>query len=151
MKTKQDAPNWYCEGCKTFHLPQQERQVDDMGDYYCARAWKRLINPQNTTFKQRVNYAREGFCLGEDSRAFDNCFEMYDGAFVVAALMRLSETDHELKQAIERHMSKAGLAEWQQTTASLAHIPTHKLSQKAATHRQQVEASPTGYQQPSLF
>ncbi|SDR49184.1 hypothetical protein [Pseudovibrio sp. Tun.PSC04-5.I4] len=151
MEAKQDAAHWYCEGCKTFHLPATERRVDDMGEYYCIKAWKRLINPQNTTFKQRVNYAREGFCLGEDSRAFDNCFETYDGAFVVAALMRLSETDRELKQAILRHMSKAGLAEWQQTTASLAHIPTHKLSQKAAEHRAFEQNRVSGYEQPSLF
>ncbi|SDR45257.1 hypothetical protein [Pseudovibrio sp. Tun.PSC04-5.I4] len=151
MEIKQDAAHWYCEGCKTVHLPDQERRVDDMGDYHCAKAWKRLTNPQNTTFKQRVNYAREAFFLGEDSRAFDNCFETYDGAFVVAALMRLCKTDLKLKQAIERHMSRAGLNEWQQTTASLSHIPTHRLSQKAAEHRAFEQNRVSGYEQPSLF
>ncbi|SDQ36190.1 hypothetical protein [Pseudovibrio sp. Tun.PSC04-5.I4] len=103
------------------------------------------------SFNQRVRYARLAFLRNEDSRAFDNCFEMYDGAFVVAALMRLSETDSELKQAMQKDFSKFGLAQWQQTTASLAHIPTEKLSSKAAAYRRQVELSPVGYQQPSLF
>ncbi|QUS59167.1 hypothetical protein [Pseudovibrio brasiliensis] len=103
------------------------------------------------SFNERVDYAHQALLRGEDSRKFDNCFEMWDGAFVVAALMRRSLSDPELRQAIKKDLSSVGLAQWQQTTASLAHIPTHKLSDKAAAHRRQVEKRPYGFQQPSLF
>ncbi|KZK92527.1 hypothetical protein PsAD14_05714 [Pseudovibrio sp. Ad14] len=103
------------------------------------------------SFNERVDYAHQAFLRGEDSRKFDNCFEMWDGAFVVTALMRRSLSDPELRRAIEKDFYSAGLAQWQQTAASLAHIPTDKLSSKAATHRRQVEKSPFDFQQPSLF
>ncbi|WP_057464029.1 hypothetical protein [Pseudovibrio sp. POLY-S9] len=103
------------------------------------------------SFNERVDYAHQALLRGEDSRKFDNCFEMWDGAFVVAALMRRNLSDLELRQAIKKDLSTVGLAQWQQTTASLAHIPTHKLSDKAAAHRRQVEKSPFEFEQPSLF
>ncbi|KZL10341.1 hypothetical protein PsAD2_04000 [Pseudovibrio axinellae] len=151
MRSTDNSTSWYCEGCKTFHLNDHKKWTDDMGDFYCARAWKRLTKPQNNTFRQRVNYAREAFLLGEDSRAFDKCFEMYDGAFVVTALMRLCQTDTLLNQAIQKQMSRPGVIAWQKTAASLAHIPSTKLSQKAAAHRVYLENRAHGYVQPSLL
>lgn len=87
------------------------------------------------SFNERVSYARQAFLRNEDSRAFDDCFEMNDGEYVVSALMRMSEEDVELKAAIENDLNAHGLALWRETAKSLAHVPTHDLSKKATAHR----------------
>lgn len=46
------------------------------------------INERKRDFRERVRYASAAFMRREDSRKFDNCFEMYDGSYVVTALMR---------------------------------------------------------------
>lgn len=86
--------------------------------------------------------------MGEDSRALDDCFEMHDGEYVVAALMRAAEADDPLKQAIRRMFSNFATWEeipWIETAASLAHIPDVALELEAARARRRRQAEFAGY------
>lgn len=52
-------------------------------------------------FHERVNFAARSFLSGNtSSRAFDTCFEMYDGDLVVTALVRRCARTPFLHQAI---------------------------------------------------
>ena len=93
------------------------------------------------SFTERVAYARLAILRNEDSRAHDNCFEMYDGALVVTALMRQAETDPHLLAAIKRQFSIAGIGLWETTAAEHAHIPTHKLPDAARIVRRKERAA----------
>lgn len=92
-------------------------------------------------FHRRVNYAHAAFLRKEDSREFDNCFEMHDGALVVTALMRRAEHDPDLKAAILRDFPCAsgweGLT-WFKTAQNHAMIKTENLAKMAA--QVQIEA-----------
>lgn len=66
----------------------------------------KTLNPDN--FKYRVNYAAQCFMKGIHSRAFDNCFEMFDGDAVVVALMRRALKNDKLKQAISKNWRELG-------------------------------------------
>lgn len=59
------------------------------------------------TFNQRVNYAAA--CLKarsrkpelvSNNRRFDDCFENFDGSYVVTALVRMAASDPELKASL---------------------------------------------------
>ena len=52
------------------------------------------------SFNQRVDYAERGMQIAEDSRTFDACFEVYDGVFVVTALMRRAKHNPQLDHMI---------------------------------------------------
>lgn len=89
-------------------------------------------------FEARVRLAAH--CLrsgqGVGSRAYDNCFEMYDGAAVVATLDRLARADPALREGIEREHSNAeAQRQWRATADSLAHVPDIDLSRCAARIR----------------
>lgn len=58
-------------------------------------------------FHERVNYAARCLLAGStSSRAFDTCFEMFDGDMVVTALVRRAEQQPHLSQAIIDWYSK---------------------------------------------
>lgn len=78
-----------------------------------------------TSFPARVRYAIQGILRAEDSRAFDDCFEMHDGAYVVAAIMREAETDPALRRMIHhmfRNFDRYEDVPWHKTAAELAHV-----------------------------
>lgn len=76
-------------------------------------------------FRARVAYAVRAIARGgEDSRAFDSCFEMYDGAAVVCAIMR------ERPDLAPFTLSPAGLANWQETAARHAGEDLDTLSRR---------------------
>lgn len=89
-------------------------------------------------FWQRVQLAAQ--CIANDtgigSRGFDGCFEQYDGAFVIAALDRLAQTDARLRAGIDR-LWRGGIAreKFAARAASLAHLRTDQLERAAADHR----------------
>lgn len=58
-------------------------------------------------FSYRVRFALRAILehRTRDSRAFDRCFEMYDGAAVVCALMRRAEADSTLAREIRNIFS----------------------------------------------
>ena len=87
----------------------------------------------------RLEYAAQGIMSGEDSRALDTCFEMWDGAFIVAGLIRRAENDEALRAAILRDYSSVKGWEthpWHKTAATLAHVPTHRLPEAARREQQ---------------
>jgi len=107
------------------------------------------MNKRNTTasFPERCRYARIGILMAEDSRALDDCFEMGDGAAVVAWLMRAAETDERLKEAIRwmfRNFDTWEEIPWIATAASLAHIPDAELGAEAARQRRRTAAEFAG-------
>jgi hypothetical protein len=96
-----------------------------------------------TGFPARVDLAGRCIIIGQGigSRAYDNCFEMGDGAFVVAALDRMAASDPALRAGIAREWrSPEAQAGWARTVASLAHIPTARLGRAATEHRHRERA-----------
>ena len=64
----------------------------------------KLNNPDNYT--GRVNYAAAVIAGGRNtSRAFDNCFENYDGDAVAAALMRRAQKNERLSANLPRYIN----------------------------------------------
>lgn len=63
-----------------------------------------LNRPDN--FAGRVNYAAKVIVSGRPStRAFDNCFENYDGDVVSAALVRRAERNKRLAENLPRYLN----------------------------------------------
>lgn len=91
-------------------------------------------------FRNRVNYAEQAFLRHEDSRELDNCFEMYDGEFVVVALMRRAARNPDLMAALRAEFSQVSPSEWSwlRTVEKHKRIPDHKLPEMAA--QAQIEA-----------
>lgn len=91
-------------------------------------------------YRKRVDYAHTAFLRGEDSRDFDNCFEMYDGEFVVVALMRRAQKDPVLMAAIRADFSQTCVENWSwiKTQEKYKRIPDSKLAELAA--QKQIEA-----------
>lgn len=82
-------------------------------------------------FRRRVEFARDAILHGDiESREFDTCFEMYDGQFVVAALLRLAEP--QLLQAIERRLGRETLLLWHHRAKPLARWLAMDLPHMAA-------------------
>ena len=71
------------------------------------------LDQRKRNFLRRVNYAVQAFLQGEDSREFDNCFEMYDGEFVVVALVRKGDKDPDLRAAILDRMNPTVFQSWE--------------------------------------
>lgn len=91
-----------------------------------------LNNPDN--FAGRVNYAAACISSGKrhHGRAFDNCFENYDGDLVVVALVRRAENNPKLAANLFNQLSQP-LAD--EVVAKYAHVPTRQLSVEAAKVR----------------
>lgn len=91
------------------------------------------------SFNDRVDYARRALLEGRnrDNRLFDHCFEMYDGALVVTALMRQAvRCEPRLMAAIERSLTADGLAQWTATAKSYRHLVSDDaLAREAAAIR----------------
>ena len=95
------------------------------------------------SFAGRVAYAIEGIKRREDSRAFDSCFEMHDGDFVVTAIMRRAQTDPELQAGIIRLFINATDLEsvpWNRAATALAHLSDHALEDAARKARADANA-----------
>jgi len=53
-------------------------------------------------FSTRVSYAKRCILSGNtNTRAFDTCFEMYDGSFVMCRLWQEAENDPELAEGLK--------------------------------------------------
>ena len=101
-----------------------------------------------TNFNQRVDYAERGIQISEDSRTFDACFEMCDGAFVVTALMRRAKHNPQLDHMIRNmchHFENFEDAPWVKTAAKYADIPTHRLHIAAKQERVRAKAEFDAY------
>jgi hypothetical protein len=69
-----------------------------------------LNDPEN--FAGRVNFAAFIITQGRStSRAFDNCFENYDGDAVAAALVRRARTNERLAANLFRYISESSATE----------------------------------------
>jgi len=86
------------------------------------------------TFNQRVNYAAA--CLKamarkpelvSNNRRFDDCFESFDGSYVVAALVRLAASDPKLKQAL--------FPSWENVARQFDHLDDAQLRSEARKKR----------------
>lgn len=91
-------------------------------------------------FRKRVDYAEKAFLIREDSRELDNCFEMYDGEYVVVALMRRAAKNPALMNAIRAEFSQVCASDWSwvRTAEKHSRIPDSKLGEAAA--QAQIEA-----------
>jgi len=91
-------------------------------------------------FAYRVNYAAR--CLqtkhyGDTGcRGLDNCFENYDGELVVTALVRRSQGNPKLREAIARGWGGVFPQQWIDTAAKWAHVSTRNLSVSARAERE---------------
>jgi len=96
------------------------------------------MNNKIASFNQRVDYAERGMQIGENSRTFDACFELYDGAFVVAALMRRAKHNPQLDHMIRnmfRRFENFEDSHWAKISAKYAAIPTDRLHIAAKQER----------------
>ncbi|SMC08090.1 hypothetical protein SAMN00768000_3643 [Sulfobacillus thermosulfidooxidans DSM 9293] len=85
-------------------------------------------------FRYRVAYAARCLMHGRThTRTFDTCFEMGDGAEVVAALMHRAARNPRLLHAIHQWLTPDGLRQWQDTAAA---FPSLALRDLEATARQ---------------
>lgn len=96
----------------------------------------RLNDPEN--FRGRVNYAAQVIAYGRrPTRAFDNCFENYDGDEVATAILRRSKKNARLAANLHRYLSMASI----QTAADrLAAVPTRELPEVARRTRARQKA-----------
>jgi len=92
-------------------------------------------------FLARVNYAERCFRDHRtNTRAMDTCFEMYDGAAVVVALVRRARLDRALYAAIASDWSDRFPAGWLDIETKYSHIPTERLSNLARELRATAKA-----------
>ncbi|MDN5925597.1 MAG: hypothetical protein L0I29_00805 [Hyphomicrobiales bacterium] len=91
----------------------------------------RLNDPEN--FRGRVNYAARVIAYGRRAtRAFDNCFENYDGDEVATAILRRSKKNARLAANLQRYLSVASI---EAAAQRLADVPTRKLPEIARQTR----------------
>ena len=91
----------------------------------------RLNDPEN--FRGRVNYAAKVIAYGRrPTRAFDNCFENYDGDEVATAILRRSKKNARLAANLQRYLSLDSI---EAVAERLADIPTRKLPEIARQTR----------------
>jgi hypothetical protein len=92
-------------------------------------------------FLARVNFAEKCFRDHQThTRAMDTCFEMYDGAAVVVALVRRARLDNALYAAIASDWSDRFPAEWLDIETKYWHIPTKRLANLARELRATAKA-----------
>lgn len=91
----------------------------------------RLNDPEN--FRGRVNYAAKVIAYGHSpSRAFDNCFENYDGDEVATVIVRRARKNRRLAANLHRYLSIASI---EAAAERLAEISTRKLPDVARQTR----------------
>ena len=96
----------------------------------------RLNDPEN--FRGRVNYAAQVIAYGRrPTRAFDNCFENYDGDEVATVILRRSKKNARLAANLHRYLS---LATIEAAAQRLADVPTRKLPEVARQARARQKA-----------
>ena len=96
----------------------------------------RLNDPEN--FSGRVNYAAAVISNGRStSRAFDNCFENFDGDEVVAILLRRAEKNAKLAVNMPRYL---GMNSVRDAAARLVHIKTRDMPAHARASRERGRA-----------
>ena len=79
-------------------------------------------------FQYRVSFAAAYMVRGiTNSRALDNCFEMWDGDLVVTALVRRAMKNRRLWDAIARQWSEGFPKSWLEIAARYAHLKTREL------------------------
>lgn len=116
-------------------MPDVVQQIEAL---FIGRPWGLL--PSRTKFDAasypaRVRYAAWCISEWENHRNFDTCFEMYDGSYVVAALVRAANREAGyLKHRLTTDEPRMWEA-WQRTAAELAHIADADLPTYAAAHR----------------
>ncbi len=94
-----------------------------------------------SAFLARVNFAEKCFRSHQtNTRAMDTCFEMYDGAAVVVALVRRARLDHALYVAIASDWSGRFPTEWLELETKYSHIPTERLGNLARELRATAKA-----------
>jgi hypothetical protein len=83
-------------------------------------------------FTARVNYAAQCIVRRQtNGRGFDNCFEMWDGDAVVAALVRRARKNPKLYQAIAASFSGTFPASWEDKARRYDHLSRAELTQAA--------------------
>ena len=106
-----------------------------------SRSIKSLYDSDN--FAGRVNYAAA--CISRQShpneRAFDTCFEMFDGEVVTTALVRRSATNQKLADGIRKMFGGKFPTEWQATAAKYADTATKDLPALAKQLREKAQAA----------
>ncbi|MGE0653335.1 MAG: hypothetical protein AB7P12_16565 [Alphaproteobacteria bacterium] len=91
----------------------------------------RLNYPEN--FRGRVNYAAQVIAYGRrPTRAFDNCFENYDGDEVATAVLRRSKKNARLAANLHRYLSMASI---EAAAERLADVSTRSLPEVARQTR----------------
>lgn len=96
----------------------------------------RLNEPEN--FRGRVNYAARVIAYGHrPTRAFDNCFENWDGDEVATVIVRRARKNQRLAANLHRYLSIASI---EAAAERLAHVPTRKLPDVARATRARREA-----------
>jgi len=94
------------------------------------------MNTINGSFQYRVGFAASYMVRGiSDSRALDNCFEMFDGDLVVTALVRRAMQNRRLWDAIAAQWRGAFPESWIETAVKYAHLTTRQLPQEARAVR----------------
>lgn len=91
----------------------------------------RLNDPEN--FRGRVNYAAQVIAYGRrPTRAFDNCFENYDGNEVATVMLRRSKKNARLAANLHRYLNMASI---EAAADRLADVPTRELPDVARQTR----------------
>jgi hypothetical protein len=91
----------------------------------------------NNDFNTRVNYAVA--CMKTKrtgTRSFDNCFEMWDGDFVVTAILRRALKNPEFEIVLRNYLRTIDLWEdWEQTAKKFENLSNKELKIEADNHR----------------
>ena len=91
----------------------------------------RLNDPEN--FRGRVNYAAQVIAYGRrPTRAFDNCFENYDGDEVATVILRRAKNNARLGANLHRYLNLASI---EAAAERLADVPTRRLPEVARQTR----------------
>ena len=96
----------------------------------------RLNDPEN--FRGRVNYAAKVIAYGRSpTRAFDNCFENYDGDEVATVILRRSRKNARLAANLQRYLILSSIED---AAERLADVPTRRLPEVARQTRARRQA-----------
>lgn len=96
----------------------------------------RLNDPEN--FRGRVNYAAQVIAHGRrPTRAFDNCFENYDGDEVATVILRRSKKNARLAANLHRYLNMASI---EAAADRLPDVPTRELPDVARQTRTRQKA-----------
>lgn len=94
---------------------------------------------QADNFAGRVNYAAKVISEGRNtSRAFDNCFENYDGDEVLAALVLRSQCNEMLAARLPRYINADSIASIRRAFEG---VTARQISKRAAETRARQQAA----------